>query len=142
MSPIRANPLNPRKSAFHRLIIYRRTLMDRMVAYCGIVCSECKGYIATQVNDIAALEALAVEAREKHGVPGATAESVKCDGCLGEEGRKIGYCAECEIRACGVQRGVANCAHCDDYASCEKLQSFFEFVPEAKATLDAIRATL
>ena len=116
--------------------------MDRIVAYCGIVCSECKGYIATQANDVAALEALAVEAREKHGVADATVESVKCDGCLGEDGRKIGYCSQCEIRACGLQRGVANCAYCSDYASCEKLQGFFGFVPQAKATLDAIRASL
>lgn len=116
--------------------------MDRIVAYCGLVCSDCKGYIATQANDLAALEALAVEAREQDGVANATAESVVCDGCLSEEGRKIGYCAECDIRACGVEKGVANCAHCDDYASCEKLQGFFGFVPDAKATLDAIRASL
>lgn len=116
--------------------------MDRIVAYCGLVCSECKGYIATQANDVAALEALAVEAREKHGVADATAESVRCDGCLSEDGIKIGYCAECEIRACGVQRGVANCAHCDEYATCDKMQRFGGFVPEAKATLNAIRASL
>jgi hypothetical protein len=114
--------------------------MDRIVAYCGLVCSECKGYVATQANDVAALEALAAESREKHGVADATAESVKCDGCLGEDGRKIGYCAQCEIRACGVAQGVANCAYCDDYAACEKLQGFFGFVPQAKATLDVIRA--
>lgn len=114
--------------------------MDRIVAYCGIVCSACKGYVATQANDAAALEALAAEARDKHGVADATAESVRCDGCLGEDGRKISFWAQCKIRACGVGHGVANCAHCDDYATCKDLVGFFSYVPEAKATLDAIRA--
>ncbi len=116
--------------------------MDRIVAYCGIVCSECKGYIASQANDLAALEALAIEAREEHGVADATAGSVRCDGCLSEDGLKIGYCAQCGIRACGVQRGVVNCAYCDDYDSCAKLAGFLAHVTGAKATLDAIRASL
>lgn len=114
--------------------------MDRMVAYCGLVCSECKGYVATQANDLAALEALAAEAREQFGVPDATAESVRCDGCLTEGGLKIAYCAECGIRACGVGRGVANCAYCDDYDTCETLSGFLAQVSGAKETLDAIRA--
>jgi hypothetical protein len=32
------------------------------------------------------------------------------------------------------RRRVANCAHCDDYA-CQKLEGFFDIVPEAKTTL-------
>jgi hypothetical protein len=36
---------------------------------------------------------------------------------------------------------VANCAGCADYA-CEKLEGFFGFVPEARATLDRIRSGL
>ena len=116
--------------------------MDRIVAYCGIVCSACKGYVATQANDVAALEEAAAEAREKFGVADATAESVRCDGCLSEEGVKIGYCAECDIRACGVEHGVANCAHCDDYETCGTLAGFLTQVTGAKETLDAIRAAL
>jgi hypothetical protein len=40
---------------------------------------------------------------------------------------------------------VITCAHCDGYArpgGCEKLTGFFQFAPEAKASLEAIRATL
>jgi hypothetical protein len=40
-----------------------------------------------------------------------------------------------------MERGVDNCAHCDDYG-CEKLVQFFGFVPEARTTLDGIRAQL
>jgi hypothetical protein len=112
--------------------------MERMVAYCGLVCTDCKGYLATQADDREALEKLAEQARKDWGVADATAESVKCDGCLSESGRKIGYCAECEIRACGVGRGVLNCAVCDDYG-CAKISGFIANVPEARATLEGIR---
>lgn len=111
--------------------------MDKMIACCGLVCTGCDGYIATQANDLETLERLAQRAREEFGVADATAESVKCDGCLAENGRQIGYCATCEIRACGVAQGVINCAHCVDYA-CEKLEEFLTHVPEARETLDGI----
>ncbi len=115
--------------------------MDRIIAYCGLVCSECEAYLATQADDRDALERMAAKARDEFGVPDATVESVRCDGCLGETGRKIGYCATCEIRACGVERGVVNCAHCDDYA-CETLTGFFAHAEQARAVLDEIRRGL
>jgi hypothetical protein len=111
--------------------------MDKIIAYCGLVCSDCSAYVATQANDQEALERVAAQWREEYNAPGITVESVICDGCLAG-GRKCSHCAECEIRACGVERGVANCAHCADYA-CEKLEKFFGFVPDARAVLDEIR---
>ena len=115
--------------------------MDRIIAYCGLVCSDCPAYIATQANDQEALERVAAQWREEYNAPQFTVESVICDGCLTEEGRKCGHCAECEIRACGVARGVANCAHCADY-TCEKLERFLGFVPEARGVLDEFRQSL
>lgn len=114
--------------------------MKRMVAYCGIVCTACPGYIATQANDMAALEQLAIKAREMLNKPDLTAQDVMCDGCLGA-GRKIGYCAECEIRACASARGLTNCAYCAGYA-CDKLTAFFGMAAEAQRTLDEIRRAL
>jgi hypothetical protein len=115
--------------------------MERMIAFCGLVCTECEGYLATQANDWDALERLAAKAREEYNIPDATAEGVLCDGCLSDTGRKIGYCAQCEIRACGVARGVANCGHCPDYA-CEKLTAFFGMAPQARGVLDEVRNAL
>ena len=112
--------------------------MDKMIAYCGLVCTDCEAYIATQANDQAALEKMAARAREEYNMPDATVESAMCDGCLGSDGRKIGYCFQCEIRACGVARGVADCAHCPKYA-CEKLAEFFGMATNARAVLDQVR---
>lgn len=114
--------------------------MDRIIAYCGLVCSECGAYQATQANDPQALERVAAEWREEYNAPGITAAYAVCDGCLGE-GRHCGHCSECDIRACGVRHGVANCAHCEDYP-CARLASFLDAVPIAKATLDEVHRSL
>jgi hypothetical protein len=53
----------------------------------------------------------------------------------------IGYCGECQVRACASARGVITCAHCDDYG-CEKITAFVNNAPDAKAKLEEIRATL
>ncbi len=115
--------------------------MDKIIAYCGLVCSDCEAYVATQAGDQAALEQVAAKWREEYNAPGITVASVLCDGCLTGE-RKCGHCAECDIRACGVERGVVNCGHCPDYASCEKLERFFAMVPPARAVLDEVRQAL
>ena len=115
--------------------------MNQIMAYCGLVCTECPGYVATQAKDRAALEKVAAQWREEFDAPQITAESVICDGCLGMTGRKCSHCCECEMRACAMARAVVNCAHCDDYA-CEKLEQFFGFVPEARTRLDGIRSGL
>ncbi|MGE5599311.1 MAG: DUF3795 domain-containing protein [Bacteroidota bacterium] len=114
--------------------------MGRMIAYCGLVCTECEGYLATQADDVEALERLARKAREEYGQPDATADGVRCDGCPGETGRKISFCATCEIRACAIARGAANCGACHEYAVCEKIAEFFGMAPKAKEVLDEIAA--
>jgi len=115
--------------------------MAEMIAYCGLICTDCPAYIATQANDRVALEQVTAQWREEYNAPEITVESVRCDGCLGTAGRKCGHCSECDVRACAMGRGVPNCAHCADYA-CATITGFFGYVPEARATLDGIRARL
>lgn len=116
--------------------------MDKIIAYCGLVCSECPAYVATQSNAPGELERVAAQWREEFSAPEITAESIICDGCLGTNGGRLsGYCNVCEIRSCGVERGVANCAHCADYV-CEKLEAWFGNVAQARVTLDEIRRGL
>ena len=115
--------------------------MNNIIAYCGLVCSDCPAYIATQADDHAALEQVAANWREEYTAPTITVESVLCDGCLTDEGRKCSHCFDCKIRACGMERGVVNCAYCADYArhgGCEKLEGFLGVGPDARATLDRV----
>jgi hypothetical protein len=115
--------------------------MDRIVAFCGLVCSDCPAYIATQADDLAAKERVAAQWREEFNAPDIDVAAVTCDGCVTPHGRLGGYCTLCPIRACGVERGVVNCAYCSDYG-CEKLENFLVDVPTARAVLEEIRKGL
>ena len=113
---------------------------NRMIAYCGLVCTDCPAYVATQADDREVLERVAAQWREEYNAPDITVESVICDGCL-DGGRKSGYCSTCEIRACAVEHGVVNCAHCADYA-CGRLEGFLSQAPDARTVLEEIRQSL
>lgn len=113
--------------------------MDKLLAYCGLSCAECPAYIATQKNDMDALRQVA-ETWSKEFNAKLTAQDCICDGCT-VEGRKIGHCNECKVRACAMERGVVNCAHCADYG-CQKLTEFLVFAPQAKTNLEEIRKML
>ena len=111
--------------------------MEKMVAYCGLVCSDCGAFIATKNDDDAKRKEIAEQWSKQFGHP-MKPEDINCDGCLAENGRLIGYCNICEVRKCGVERGVVNCAYCGDYA-CETLEKFFQMAPVCKTALDEIR---
>ncbi len=116
--------------------------MTRLIAFCGLDCAQCEAYIATQANDEMAKERLVAKWRVEYNSPNMPLAAVTCDGCTTVNGRAGGYCSECPIRACGIEHKVANCAHCTDYATCEKLSGFLANVPVAKATLEGIRQAL
>jgi hypothetical protein len=114
--------------------------MKRIVAYCGLVCTDCDGHKATQEGDRKALEELAKKAKADY-VMETTAEGCMCDGCLAGKGRKTSYCSTCQIRACALAKKVETCGHCTDYA-CEKLAKFLTMATKAKPVLNAIHAAL
>jgi hypothetical protein len=114
--------------------------MEKMIAYCGITCTDCGAYIATQNNDDAKRKEVAEQWTKQFNVD-INPQDINCDGCLTKTGRIVNYCNICEIRKCGVERGVVNCAYCDDYA-CDKLEKFFQMAPMFRAVLDEIRKGL
>ena len=90
------------------------SLTSKYVAYCGYDCTEDPKYPAT------------------------------CAGCLASNDQQLpsGTLA-CEVRTCNMERGVANCGHCEAYP-CDKLEDMFsewiagrwaEAAREAKAVL-------
>lgn len=114
--------------------------MSEMISICGLKCNTCDAYIATRDNDdkkraeTAAVWSKMYDADLKP-------EAINCGGCTSGDGVLFQHCTVCEIRKCGLARGVVNCAHCDDYA-CEKLEEFFKMVPDCRTTLDGIRSGL
>ncbi len=112
--------------------------MTTLIAACGLDCSKCEAYLATQAGDVLALEAIAEKWRKEYNAPSIAADNILCDGCT-EGGRTIGHCAECKVRLCALERGYKTCAECPDYA-CEELTNFFKILPPlAKENLDALR---
>ncbi len=126
--------------AFAYIFKIKEFLMDKLIAVCGLDCAECEGYQATQANDEAAKERVVARWAAMYNAPGLTVAGVTCDGCT-MPGRKGAHCGECEIRLCGIGRGLANCAHCAEFETCAKLAGFFSFAPQAKITLQEIHKT-
>jgi|SaaInl8_200m_RNA_FD_contig_51_609138_length_1728_multi_4_in_0_out_0_2 hypothetical protein len=110
--------------------------MSKMIAYCGLVCSVCPTFLATQNDDDAAREKTAAMYSEKFGL-NMKPEDINCDGCLTDEGTLIGYCQTCEVRKCCREKGFANCAVCTEQP-CDKLTKFHEFSPDAKVCFQAL----
>ena len=114
--------------------------MEKIMSFCGTVCSECPAFLATENNDnnerrkIAELWSKRYNAEIKQ-------EDINCEGCTSKTGKKFNYCNVCEIRKCAQGKGVKNCGYCSEYV-CEKLDNFFKVAPESKTTLDQIRKNL
>ena len=114
--------------------------MTEIIGFCGIKCNECKGYIATKNNDDILRKEIAEEWSKQFGSD-IKPEDVNCDGCISVDGRHIGYCNICEIRKCGLENKVKNCAYCDEY-TCEKLDNFHKMATDAKKNLEEIKKSL
>jgi len=114
--------------------------MSQMTAFCGLICIECGAFIATQ-NDDDRKRAEVAQLWSKQYNHDLKPADINCDGCTSDSDRLIGHCHVCEIRKCGKQKAILNCAYCDDYA-CEKLEGFFKMVPDAKKHLDEIKSGL
>lgn len=117
--------------------------MQINISPCGLVCSRCDAYRATQENSPEKLELVAADWRKRYHCDDIKAELIPCDGCMTEGGRKCYHCDHsCAIRPCAVEKGVKICSECPDYP-CGKLKEFFGYVPESQSgamrkMLDAI----
>jgi hypothetical protein len=114
--------------------------MNQMTSMCGLICSDCDAFIATQNNDDEKRSEVAKGWSEQYKAE-IKPEDINCDGCISDSDCHFMHCQVCEIRKCGKEKGIVNCAHCDEYA-CEKLEEFFKMVPDAKKHLDTINSEL
>jgi hypothetical protein len=115
-------------------------MMSEIISFCGLNCGECGAFLATRDNDDQKRAEVA-ELWSKEYKADLKPEDINCEGCLAEGENIFNYCKVCEIRKCGKEKGIENCAHCSDYA-CDKLEKFFEMVPAAKDRLDGIKQNL
>jgi len=108
-----------------------------MIAYCGLDCAKCDGFIATKSGDIEKISKVAIQWSVKFHSD-IKPEHVICDGCK-LSGKKSFYCQNvCEIRKCATEKNVNTCADCRKYP-CDKISFILQNSPEAKANLERIR---
>ncbi|MBI5606309.1 MAG: DUF3795 domain-containing protein [Deltaproteobacteria bacterium] len=114
--------------------------MEKMIAFCGMGCTECPTFLATQENDDSKRKKVA-EQWSQFFQMSLKPEDINCDGCHSATGRLFNHCQVCEIRKCGQEKDLKNCAFCNEYP-CQKLTNLFMLIPQGKANLEEIRKTL
>lgn len=113
--------------------------MSEMIAYCGLDCSECKAFKATQTGDQEQKKQMAERWTHELKVE-FKPEDIDCHGC--KSSVISGWCRKiCKIRPCAEERKVKTCAHCPDY-ECGKLKEFLTNEPVAKENLQKIQKTM
>nr|WP_238442575.1 DUF3795 domain-containing protein [Desulforamulus reducens] len=50
----------------------------------------------------------------------------------------LDFCQSCKIKQCCSNKGLENCAVCNEQP-CEKLIKFHNFLPDAKASFEALK---
>ena len=108
-----------------------------MIAYCGLNCLNCSTFLATRNDDHALREKTAVEWSKMFGA--LRPEEIVCDGCPKDDARLFGFCEKCEIRSCARDKGVDNCAQCQD-SPCGKMEAVFALDPDIRKAFEKIRA--
>jgi hypothetical protein len=112
--------------------------MERIIAYCGLICNDCPILIATFDNDQQKKVELANQySSEDYKV---APEDINCHGCTSTDNDIFKFCNVCEIRLCGMKKDISNCAYCSEYP-CNKLEIPFASTPENKTLLDEIKNT-
>ncbi|MFX1494871.1 MAG: DUF3795 domain-containing protein [Promethearchaeota archaeon] len=111
--------------------------MSNIIACCGLNCSDCPAYIATQNHDTIELEKIAK--KWSTDTMQFNANDILCDGCFSDD-RIFQWCKECDIRSCARKKGLESCAYCEVYP-CELLNNAFgkSVDPSAKQRLNEIR---
>ena len=115
-------------------------MSNDIVGYCGLICTECAAYRATQEDNNNKRKEVAHYWNTQYKFE-LKYEDINCDGCLQTGKRLMKYCSSCEVRRCGLQRDIINCAYCGEYP-CQKLTSMAWFNTESKPTLDQIQESL
>jgi hypothetical protein len=107
--------------------------MEKLIACCGLDCTDCGAYKAMLNDDQALREKTAAEWTKAHNF-NFTPDMINCTSCKGN-GIHVGYCSECEIRKCALKKGVVNCGVCNEFKTCKVINDFLAQVPNAAQNL-------
>lgn len=110
----------------------KSTNRDR-IAYCGVNCSTCPAFVATQKKqEQVRIRIAKLWSDEDHQYK---ACEITCKGCHEPWGKKFRHCQECEVRECARQKLFDTCAECNQYP-CKKLLNLFDTLDEKISRID------
>ncbi|WP_372751480.1 DUF3795 domain-containing protein [Labilibaculum sp.] len=108
------------------------------IAYCGIDCSKCPAYVATEKEqkNVRIKIAKLWSDRENHY----ESCEISCKGCREPWGKKFRHCANCEVRECARKKLYTSCADCPQYP-CTKLNDLLQSLDEkiVRINLDELK---
>ena len=117
--------------------------MSQILARCGYRCDLCPAYhknIHTQED-----QKRVSDGWLKYVGDDVPPDEVPCPGCLAaepyrdEQGRILRPPDPgCPVRPCVIERGLENCAYCEEFASCENLDSRMNFMEKRHADFSGI----
>ena len=110
-----------------------------MIAYCGLDCTKCPAYIATQVDDDKMRADCAQFFNQKYKM-GVKPENVNCDGCSSES-RVLYFCKACNVRKCAREKKLDSCALCSGFI-CSKLEELMHMDKNIKKTVEALKLSI
>ena len=110
---------------------------DKMISYCGIDCSECESYLATQADSHMERMRIAEQCLIEFNV-NMKPEEINCNGCKSDRVKCSFAATMCEIRKCNIEKSQPYCAVCSEYR-CEKLEKVIESAPAIGEALEALR---
>jgi hypothetical protein len=117
-------------------LIKQELPMAKMISACGLDCFTCECREATLSGDAEKKAAIAVRWSKNYDAA-LTAADINCVGCTAE-GVHFGWCLQCPIRTCVVDKGFKTCAECVEFP-CEKNQMILDNVPDARANIESLR---
>ncbi len=103
------------------------------IAYCGVNCSTCPAYVATQKQQEKVRVKIAKLWSDKDHTY--EASEITCKGCHEPWGQKFRHCQECAVRACARKRLYATCAECNEYP-CSKLNDLHQTLDKKIARIN------
>ena len=91
--------------------------MPEVLTRCGYRCDLCLAYASNVSKNPADREKLSDGWFKYYGfrIP---PERILCDGCMAQDPRLIDKA--CPVRPCVIEKGLQNCAQCEDYV-CDRL---------------------
>lgn len=105
--------------------------MSGIMAYCGLLCSECLAYKATVADDEELREKTAQEWSRMYNAQ-LKPEDINCLGCGSDV--LFSHCNVCEIRACARDKGIEDCGKCGSFA-CGKVEGILKHDEGARERL-------